>query len=91
MIRAFRHRGLKALFEKGKTSRVEKRLQARIIRRLDYLDAARVPEDMNLPGFNFHKLRGKPVRYTVHVNGPWCITFAFADGDAFDVDLENYH
>ena len=91
MIRTFRHRGLKALFEKGKTSRVQKRLQMRIIRRLDYLDAARVPEDMNLPGFNFHRLQGKPVRYTVHVNGPRCITFAFDDGDAFDVDLENCH
>ena len=91
MIRTFRHRGLKELFERGNTSRIEKRLHARIIRRLDYLDAARAPKDMNVPGFNFHKLHGKPVRYTVHVNGPWCITFSFDDGDAFDVDLENYH
>jgi proteic killer suppression protein len=44
------------------------------------------------PGFDFHALRGfDPTRYTVHVNGPWRITFSFADGDAFDVDFEQYH
>ena len=51
-----------------------------------------MPEDMNFPGFDFHALRGdKPTRYTVHVNGPWCITFEFADGDALRVDFEQYH
>ena len=39
---------------------------------------------MNLPGFDFHSLRGHtPTRYTVHVNGPWCITFEFRNGDAY--------
>ena len=47
---------------------------------------------MNLPGFDFHRLQGdQPTRYTVHVNGPWCITFGWLDGNAVDVDLENYH
>ena len=46
---------------------------------------------MNISGFDFHVLRGKPVRYTVHVNGPWCITFEFEEGDALRVDLEQYH
>ena len=41
--------------------------------------------------FDFHALRGKPPRYTVHVNGPWCVTFEFEDGDAYRVDLEQYH
>lgn len=53
---------------------------------------ARVPEDMNIPGFAFHALRGfRPIRYSVHVNGPWCLTFAFDEGDAYRVDLEQYH
>jgi proteic killer suppression protein len=55
------------------------------------LNAANLPGDMNLPGFDFHSLRGKPKRYSVHVNGPWCITFEFEDGDAWRVDLEQYH
>jgi proteic killer suppression protein len=47
---------------------------------------------MDFAGTRFHALRGfKPVRYTVHVNGPWCITFEFADGHAYEVDLEQYH
>jgi len=36
-------------------------------------------------------LRGKPQRYTIHVNGPWCITFEWQDGKALRVDLEQYH
>ena len=47
---------------------------------------------MNIPGYDFHALKGfRPTRYTLHVNGPICITFEFVDGDAFGVDLENYH
>jgi proteic killer suppression protein len=47
---------------------------------------------MNVPGFDFHVLRGKPTRYTVHVNGPWCITFEWdLSGGAVRVDLEQYH
>ena len=46
---------------------------------------------MNLPGYNFHPLRGKPVRYSVHVSGPWCITFEFEGGNATRVDFEQYH
>ena len=51
-----------------------------------------VAEDLNIPGFDFHPLKGnKSTRYTVHINGPWCITFECVDGDALHVDLEQYH
>lgn len=66
-------------------------LVERVIQRLLALDRAGKPEEMNLPGFDFHRLRGKPVRYSVHVNGPWCITFEWRDADAVRVDLEQYH
>jgi plasmid maintenance system killer protein len=47
---------------------------------------------MNVPGFDFHPLRGfKPPRYSVHINGPWCITFEFEDVDACRVDFQQYH
>lgn len=50
----------------------------RIMLRLSRLHTANVVEEMNLPGFDFHGLLGfKPTRYTVHVNGPWCIAFGF--------------
>ncbi len=91
MIRTFFHKGLKELFEKGATARIQKSMHQRCIIRLDALDRAVRPDDMNVPGFNFHALHGRPQRYTVHVNGPWCITFEFADGDAWRVDFEQYH
>ena len=91
MIKTFANKQLKALRETRK-SRLDPRMHSRILRRLDVLDAATVQEDMNLPCFDFHALRGHtPTRYTVHVNGPWCITFEFRDGDAHVLDFDQYH
>jgi proteic killer suppression protein len=65
---------------------------ARVLVRLNAMDEATNPERLNVAGFNFHKLRGRPVRYTIHVNGPWClITFEWEGEDAVRVDLEQYH
>ncbi len=92
MILSFRSKGLSELFKTGRTRRVAPALHKRILLRLDRLNAAARVEEMNLPGFDFHLLLGfVPQRYTVHVNGPWCITFEFEDGDAKGVDLEQYH
>lgn len=92
MIKSFRGKGLSELWAKGRTKAIDAKLHKRILRRLDRLDAARGPQELNLPGFDFHALKGfRPTRYTVHVNGPWCITFEFEDGDAVRVDLEQYH
>ena len=46
---------------------------------------------MHLPGFDFHALQRLRRRYTIHVNGPCCLTYEFEDGDAWRVDLEPYH
>ena len=47
---------------------------------------------MNLPGFDFHQLKGVlRGTYSVSVSGNWRITFAFEDGDAVNVNLEDYH
>lgn len=91
MIRSFRHKGLAELFEQGRSRRVRQDLQARCLERLDALDQARTLQDVSRPGFSFHSLQGLPKRYTLHVNGPWCITFEWEDPDALRVDLEQYH
>ena len=92
MIQSFRHKGLSDLYRSGKSAKVRADLQARALRRLDALNAARELDELNLPGFDFHPLKGfKPTRYSLHVNGPWCITFEWLDGDALRVDLEQYH
>jgi proteic killer suppression protein len=67
-------------------------MHRRILVYLDRLDAASAPQEMQLPGFDFHVLKGfEPTRYAIHVNGPWCLTFEFEDGDACRVDWEQYH
>jgi proteic killer suppression protein len=91
MIKSFKHRGLAELFEFGQSRRVRDDLQARSLRRLEALDQAESLTDLQVPGFNFHGLRGTPKRYSIHVNGPWCITFEWEEGDALRVDLDQYH
>ena len=92
MIKSFKSKALAELWSTSKTTKIDGRLHARILRRLDALNDAVSPDNLNIPGFNFHPLKGfDPTRFTVHINGPWCITFAFHDGDAFDVNLEQYH
>lgn len=92
MIRSFRHKGLAELWSTDRTRKIDPKLHACILVRLDRLDVAAEPEEMHLPGFNFHELKGfSPVRYTVHVNGAWCITFEFEKGDAWRVGFEQYH
>lgn len=91
MIRTFANKHLETLWETGQ-SKIDARLHVRILRRLDALDVAIQADDMNLPGFNFHSLKGhRPTRFSVHVNGPWCVTFEFHDGDAHAIDFEQYH
>ena len=89
MIKSFRSRGLAELWAKGRTGKIDARMHKRILLRLDRLNAADSPEEMSVPGFDFHPL-ARP-RYSIHVNGPWCITFEFEDGDACRVDFEQYH
>lgn len=91
MSGSLRHRGLRELFETGRTSRVAPALHRRILVRLDALQAAASLGELSQPGFDFHALHGKPQRYTIHVNGPWCITFEWVEGAALKVDLEQHH
>jgi proteic killer suppression protein len=91
VIKSFQHAGLRELFEAGRSPRVRQDLQRRALVRLKALDEAALPSDVNVPGFSFHRLQGRPVRYSVHVNGPWCLTFEWQGGDAVRVNLEQYH
>ena len=91
MIKSWDHKGLKELFESGTSAKVRDDHHKRCLRLLDALNRAATPEAMNVPGWHFHGLKGKPKRYAVAVNGPWRITFGFEAGDALKVNLEQYH
>ena len=92
MIRSFRHRGLERFFTKGEAKGIPADRAAKIERLLDRLDAAKQPQDMNLPGYRFHRLKGDRVdTYSVAVTGNLRLTFRFEGEDAVDVNLEDYH
>jgi proteic killer suppression protein len=92
VIKTFRSKALAELWAKGRTVKIDAKMRKRVLIRLDRLNAATAPAQMNLPGFDFHALKGfVPTRYSVHVNGPWCITFEFDSGEALRVDFEQYH
>ena len=64
----------------------------RVVRMLEQLDEAITPEEMNVPGWRFHGLKGRDKgRYAVDASGNWRITFGWDGADAIDVDLEDYH
>lgn len=92
MIRSFKHKGLERFFRRGDYRGVPAPSAARIERILDRLDAALRPDDMNLPGYRFHRLKGdRAGSYAVAVTGNLRITFTFDGEDATHVDLEDYH
>lgn len=92
MILTFRHRGLERFFRKGDHRGILAKSEARTERMLDRLDAAAKPEDMNIPGYKFHRLTGdRKDTYAMTVTGNWRITFRFDGEDAVDVDPEDYH
>jgi proteic killer suppression protein len=92
MIKSFRHKGLKQLFETGKSRSVSADLIRRLVRQLDFLNRATSPMDMNLPGYRWHELKGaRKGTWSVTVSGNWRLTFTFKGADAYDVDLEDYH
>lgn len=92
MIRSFRHKGLERYFTTSDRRGIDSRHAERIRRILDRLDAAARPGDMNLPGYRFHGLKGdRKGSYAISVSGNWRITFRFDEGDAIEVNLEDYH
>ena len=91
MIRSYRSKALKRFAVGGDPSKLPVAKVDRVRLMLVALDAANMPEALNLPGFGFHGLQGKPKRFAISVTGNYRLTFGFDGEDAVDVDLEDYH
>lgn len=92
MIRSFRHKGLRRLYESGSTSGIQAAHAKRLRMQLAALDTARTIDDMDVPGFRLHPLKGgMKGRWSICVNGNWRVTFEFREGDAYVLDYEDYH
>ena len=92
MIKSFKHKGLKKYFETGSSSGIQPKHQRRLRMQLTAIDTAQVIEDIDLPGFQLHGLKGnRDGIWSISVNGNWRITFEFIDGNAFILNYEDYH
>ncbi|MFY0676302.1 MAG: type II toxin-antitoxin system RelE/ParE family toxin [Neptuniibacter sp.] len=91
-IKSFKHKGLEDFFYDGITKGINPKHSAKLETRLDRLDAAESPEDMNLPGYRLHKLEPKKLnRWAINVSGAWRVTFEFDGKNPIVVDYEQYH
>ena len=92
MIKSFKHKGLKQYFEYGTIKGIQSKHERKIKLRLTALNTAFAIDDLQLPGFNLHQLKGdRNELWSIKVNGNWRITFTFKDGDVYIVDYEDYH
>ena len=92
MIRSFHHRGLRRLYERDDPSRMPADQLDRIALALADLDVAGKPNDLDLPGYRLHPLRGdRRGLWSISITGNWRIIFRFEAGDVYDVDLVDYH
>jgi toxin HigB-1 len=92
MIQSFRHKGLKKFFASGSVAGIQPRHTKRLRMLLVALDTAQSVEDMNVPGFRLHPLKGtERGRWSVWVDGNWRLTFEFKNGHSHILDYEDYH
>lgn len=92
MIKSFNHLGLKRLYERGDRSGIRPDLVETLERILTVLDAATTPKALDLPRYRLHPLKGDlKGLWSVTVRANWRIIFRFEAGDAFDVELIDYH
>jgi proteic killer suppression protein len=92
VIKSFRRNALQKFFQTGKAKGIPSDMATRLTIRLDFLNRAKILEDVNLPGWGLHSLKGQRLgEHSISVTGNYRLTFRFEKGDAHDVDLEDYH
>ena len=92
MIRSFRHRGLKRLFERGERRLIRPDLIDTVENILFVLDEALSVRDLAIPRYRLHPLKGEFKGYwSVTVKANWRIIFRFEEGGAYRVELIDYH
>ncbi len=93
MIRTFADKRTQELYETGRSKRLPSDIMRRATRKLEYLDLANALDDLKVPpGNKLHELeRDRKGQYSISVNDQWRICFRFIDGDAYDVEITDYH
>jgi len=92
VIVSFRHKGLERLYRDGSNKGVQAAQVPKLLRILSVLDVAQAPEDLAIPSFRTHPLKGEMAgHWSIWVNGNWRVTFRFLENDVELVDYQDYH
>ena len=92
MIKSFKHKGLQKFYETGSTAGIQPAHSQKLRMRLAALDTATILNDIDLPGFRLHPLKGDMQDlWAIDVNKNWRLTFKFLDDDVFIINYEDYH
>ena len=92
MIKSIRHKGLRRFYETGSTAGIQPAHKNRLRLQLIALETAASIEDMDIPGFRLHPLKGdRKGQWAISVSGNWRLTFEFRDGNAYILNYEDYH
>ena len=92
MIKSFKHKGLQKFFESGTKKGIQAKHTSKLRMQLTALDTAHVIEDLEIPGYRLHQLKGaRKNLWSITVNGNWRITFEFEAGNVYIVNYEDYH
>jgi toxin HigB-1 len=92
MIKSFKHKGLEQFYLKGSTKGIQAAHAKKLRMQIAVLDTAQVIEDIDIPGYRLHELKGdRKGIWSITVNGNWRVTFEFIDGNAYIVNYEDYH
>lgn len=93
MIKTFADRRTRDLYLTGRAKRFPNDVARRAARKLEYLDLAARLDDLRAPpGNRLRALEGdRAGQYSISINDQWRICFRFVDGDAYDVEVCDYH
>ena len=92
MIQTFKNKALEKLLKENAKKEIPQNLEKKLRIRLEVIDVAEIIEDVRLPGYDLHELKGdRRGTWSIKVSANWRVTFRFEEGDAYEVDLEDYH
>lgn len=92
MILSFKHKGLSKFYDTGSTAGIQAKHAKKLRLMLTALDTALIIDDMDLPGYDLHPMKGdRKGEWAISVSGNWRVTFKFENGNAQIVNYEDYH
>ena len=92
VIKSIKHKGLKKFYETGNKAGIKSKHNKKLRIQLTALNTATCIEDMDLPGFLLHPLKGNRKGFwAIDVSKNWRIVFRFEEGNVYVVDYEDYH